>query len=534
MGIGIELGPAAVRAVALERLAPARSARVKVLASRELSCDTANPDALTQALIQLRRVLSLNQPVVLGVPSTSAILTTVTPLVANPRRAALAVQFELQQHLPFELAEAVWHFRWLSQNGQKPRMRNAELGIRNPRPSTPNSAFRTPNSGTAVVAAMKRSLLDERLACCRRAGLTVHAVAVNPVATLNAWETQAVTTGSAAVVLLNLLNDPTAEWIIRTSTQLHVMPVASSLPQAPSAGAEQSGEAFLQELAASWDTFQQQFPDLPTKIWLVGSSAALPRLSEAIAARLRLEVEPLRLTRAAALNANMDQMERWTVAIGLGLQGLGLAPVSLNLLNGAQTEGRTHSVQRTTAVVSGLLAVMAIGFGMGGMMEVRSRRASILQSLEKQERLYRTLRPKVQVLLRHQQYLQERSDQLAQLVTDRVVLTRLLAQVSEALPETAWLTKLECTKDGLVEGMLEGRAKSFQDVTQFLDRLKSVAEMPTVKPLATNVTTDPVSGKELVAFSVQIQRQAAPAATPEPSAKDETPAKPKHSTGKRS
>ena len=168
---------------------------------------------------------------------------------------------------------------------------------------------------------------------------------------------------------------------------------------------------------------------------------------------------------------------------------------------------------------------------------MRSRRASILQSLEKQERLYRTLRPQVQALLRHQQYLQERSDQLAQLVADRVVLTRLLAQVSEALPETAWLTKLECTKDGLVEGMLEGRAKSFQDVTQFLDRLKSVAEMTTVKPLTTNVTTDPASGKELVVFSVQIQRQAAPAPTPEPSVKDETPAKPakpKRRNGERS
>jgi Tfp pilus assembly PilM family ATPase/Tfp pilus assembly protein PilN len=524
IGIGIELSPAAVRAVVLEGVNPPQSARVKVLASRELPCETANPDALTQALIQLRRALSLNQPVVLGVPSTSTILTTVTPLVANPRRAALAVQFELQQHLPFELAEAVWHFRWLSQNGQKPRMRNAESKIpapRAPRPAPPISA---------VVAAMKRSLLDERLACCRRAGLTIYAVAINPVATLNAWDTQAVTTGSTPVVLLNLLNDPTAEWIIRTATQLHVMPVASSLPQAPSADAERSQETFLQELGAAWETFQQQFPDLPRKVWLVGSSAALPRLSEAIAARLRLEVEALRLTRTAALNANMDQMERWTVAIGLGLQGLGLAPVSLNLLDSAQTEGHTRSLQRTAAVASGLLALMAIGFGLSGMMEVRSRRAVILQSLEKQERLYRTLRPKTQALIRHQQYLQGRSDQLARLVADRMVLARLLAQVSEALPDTAWLTKLECTKEGLVEGMLEGRAKSFQDVTQFLDRLKSVAEMTTVKPLATNVTVDAASGKELVAFSVQIQRQAAPAATPELPVKDEPPAKPNRSS----
>jgi len=505
-GIGIELGPSALRAVVLEGAARTPSARVKVRACRELPCETGNPDALTQALIQLRRALPLNQPVVLGVPSTSAILATVTPLVADPRRAGLAVQFELQQHLPFELAEAVWHFRWLT-NGQVKK--GSGLGARG-----------------AVVAAMKRSLLDERLACCRRAGLSVGAVAVNPVATLNAWETQSVTAASPPVVLLNLLNDPTAEWIIRTATQLAVMPVATSLPQTPSAQAAQAGDAFLQELATSWDIFQQQFPDLPRKIWLVGASAALPRLSEAIAARLHLEVEALRLTRAAALNTTIDQLERWTVAIGLALQGLGRAPVSLNLLDRAQAEGRARRVQRTAVLVSGVLALMAIGFGLKGMMEVRSRRALLLQSLEKEERLYRTLRPKVQALVRHQQSLEARSNQLERLVTDRVLLTHLLAQVSEALPETAWLTKLECTKENMVEGTLEGRATSFQDVTQFLDQLKSVAAMTTVKPLATNVMTEPGSGKELVAFVVQIQREGAAAPAPSPPVTDETPAKP--------
>jgi Tfp pilus assembly protein PilN/Tfp pilus assembly PilM family ATPase len=515
-GIGIELSPAALRAVVLEGTARGSAARIKIVASRELPCETGNPDALTQALIQLRRTLPLNQPVVLGVPSTSAILGTVSPLIANPRRAGLAVQFELQQQLPFQLAEAVWHFRWLSPNGQNPKVRNAEFGMRNPR--------------SAVVAAMKRSLLDERLACCRRAGLSVATVALNPVAALNAWETQSVTGASPPVVLLNLLNDPTAEWIIRTATQLAVMPVAISLPQAPSVQAPQAADAFLQELAASWDAFQQQFPDLPRTIWLVGSSAALSRLSEAIAARLHLTVEPLRLTRAAALNATVDQLERWTVAIGLGLQGLGLAPVALNLLARAQAEGRARRLQRTVTLAGGALACLAIGFGLKGTIEVRSRRALLLQSLEKQERVYRTLRPQVQALIRHQQYLEQRSQQLEQLVRDRVLLTRLLAQVSEALPETAWLTSLACTKEKLVEGTLEGRATSFQDVTQFLDQLKSVAAMTTVRPLATNVTTDPASGKELVVFTVQIQREAAPAAAPSPPVKEEAPAKPSQPT----
>src|SRR3989338_1187543 len=207
-GIGIELGSASVRAVVLEGVARDPKRRVKLLASRELPCETASPDALTQTLIQLRRTLSLTQPVVLGIPSTSSILTTVTPLIPNPRRAGLAVQFELQQQIPFELSDAAYHFHWLTTDGQLKT--GSGLGARGSgRLPTAQSPERT---STAVVTAMKRSLLEERLACCRRAGLTIRAVGINPVATLNAWDTQSVGGNSAPVVLLNLLNDPTAEW----------------------------------------------------------------------------------------------------------------------------------------------------------------------------------------------------------------------------------------------------------------------------------------------------------------------------------
>jgi Tfp pilus assembly protein PilN/Tfp pilus assembly PilM family ATPase len=469
---------------------------VKLLASRELPCETTNPDALTQALIQLRRALPVTAPAVLGMPSTASILTTIVPLIPNPRRAGLAVQFELQQHLPFELTDATWHYHWLpGENGRHKGMRTA-------------STLRTPNSAAAVVAAIKRSLLDERLACCRRAGLSIRAVAINPVATLNAWDTQAVGAVSAPVVLLNLLNDPTAEWIIRTATQLSVMPVASALPQTPTPESAAASETFLQELSASWNALQQQCGHLPQKIWLIGSAAAMPRLSEAVAAKLQLEVEEIRLTRAVSVNATIAHLERWTVAIGLGLQGLGMAPISLNLLDRMQSEGHVRTVQRVAALTSALFTVIALGFALSGMMEVRSRRAFILQALEKEERLYQTLRPKAQALLRHQQRIQERSDQLQQLAADRVVLTRLLSQAAAALPESVWLTKLDYTKNGVVEGMLEGRATSFQDVTQFFDRLKTVAGMTNIKPLATNVITDQSTGKELIAFSVQMQRQA--------------------------
>ena len=140
------------------------------------------------------------------------------------------------------------------------------------------------------------------------------------------------------------------------------------------------------------------------------------------------------------------------------------------------------------------------------MFDVRRRHADMLQLIERRERVYQTLRPDIRALLQQQQHLEQRTQQLEQLVHDAPLLGRALSEVAQALPDGVWLGKADYSKTEQVEGLLEGRAKSFQEVTQLLDQLKSVAKMAMVKPLSTNVTTDPVSGKDVVVFSIQVQR----------------------------
>ncbi len=125
IGVGVELGPSALRAVIVER-----AAQLKLLAAREIPCDTANAEALTRTLTQLRHALPIKTPIVLGIPTTSAIVTTVTPLIPNPARSGLGVQFELQQHLPFGLAETVWHYQWLSSANGHPMPQRSGLWAR--------------------------------------------------------------------------------------------------------------------------------------------------------------------------------------------------------------------------------------------------------------------------------------------------------------------------------------------------------------------------------------------------------------------
>ena len=184
------------------------------------------------------------------------------------------------------------------------------------------------------------------------------------------------------------------------------------------------------------------------------------------------------------------------------------------------------------AALAVVFLLAAFGFGLSGMMASRARRAQLLQSLERREKLYQTLRPQIRTMLQRQQRIEGRAAQLERLAVDASLVTRLLGQLSAALPEHVWLTSVECSTDELLSGLLEGRATSFQEVTQFFDRLKTTAGMTTVKPLSTNVKTDEATGKEVIAFSVQIQRALVATEQPSESPKSEV-GSPKLDTGSR-
>ncbi len=478
LGVGIELGPSVLRTVVLDRA----GAAITLVSARETPCDAANPEAFARALLQVRQALRLTQPIVLGLPGAAAILTTVNPLVVNAQRAELAVQFELQQHLPFELAQAAWHYQWLSAHNGR-----ANGSARRPDPAALSSA---------AAAAMRRTTLEQRLASCRRAGVAVRAVTINSMASLNACLGEEGIRVGRPLILLHLLNGQTAEWIVRTAKSLQVIPVSS-----PSAA------ALWEDLAASWQQVRADYPELGEgPVRLLQADSGEPDASVRCAQSLGVPVEPVKENRLLRGSARIEEPARYLAATGLALQAIGLAPVALNLLAGSQRQQQADRTRGISHAVSAVCLTAALVLGFNGMTEVRRRRLLVLQSLEARERLYQSLRPEVRALLQQQQHVQQRTQQLERLANQVPLLTQVLGQIADALPDDVWLAKAECVKTGLVEGTLEGRAKSFQEVTKFLERLKTAAGMATVKPLSTNVTPDPATGKEVVAFVVEVQR----------------------------
>ncbi len=530
LGIGIELCPRAVRCVLLEKT----SAAPHVSAVLNLPCDSTQPQALGDAFQRLKRKLKIHQPVVLGLPSTSAILATVHPLIVNLKRALLGVEFELQQQLPFDVHEACWHFQWLSPVnggssltkslpskpiGHKRALEHAPADLKG---SSSLSLAQTLCPPT-VVAAMKGSLLEERLGLCRRAGLKVHAITVNALALWNTWQRIQETRSNrpSSSVLLHLIDSGAAEWLLQRPDGIQVIPVILNPDQSESSVSHSTEEeskpgsqvqqtqlygSLLQALTVSWESLRVEMPEGSLTVGVAASSGLQESLRQ-ILSRLGVasivSIEPVQaLTRRVSPESVGDCS---AVAFGLALQGLGRTevPVRLNLLDGTQREERFLWRRRVAAFMSAISLFAFMGWTLHGMNQARSEHLKILESLQQRQKQYERLRPTLRAILKQQEEAQQRTQQLTRLVNEPAVLTRYFISISEALPADVWLTKLELSREEsiaasgfqrrIINGILEGHASSFNSVTQFVEQLKQLEGVSSVKPLATHVITLPAS-----------------------------------------
>ncbi|HAM41068.1 MAG TPA: hypothetical protein DCP69_06945 [Candidatus Omnitrophica bacterium] len=536
VSIGLEIGSAAVRAVLLDP----RSKPPRLLAAVGAPWSGTGGDDLLRAIQQVRRSLPIKSPVVLGLPTPAAIITTVQPLLVSRARSDLAVRFELQQQLPYDVSQTAWHYHWLSHNGGT----QAEPGP------------------AAVVAAVKHSIVQERLTLCQRAGVSVKGVQVNALALGNAWWQAGGPGGRTASVVVRL-DGRLLEWLIITSNGLYVfttllpaptlaphggagpVPAASTHgrpgpvpPAAPlgaasvvSAGLSQSQEdQLVARLATSWEGLQKHLAAVTgacpsiSAAQLVGDTSSYPTCAEGLQRAIGCAVQPLSLETIVRAEKGGDE---FVAACGLALQGGGHAPLSLNLIEGAMRAARAARVNRVSQLLGVLCALLATLWSGRGIVESLRSREALLEQYHTQEQSYQLLRPEVRAIRKHQAQLEHRLEQLAYLARTRDRVTRSVVQLTDALPDSLWLTTLDLTKTAPhVAGALEGYAQSFQGVTQFIDRVKAAPEWVTVKPQATSVMTDSATGAEVVAFTIQLQRLLVEPSADRPRAEEEPAAQP--------
>lgn len=488
LGIGIDIGEAAIRAAVVER----RGSEIRLMASAEIPY--ASREDLVPALSRVRALLSIRRSVVLGLPTSAAIVATVHPLIVHPQRAGLAVAFELQQHLPCDVSQTAWHYAWLIIESRGGRLAAG--------PGRP-----------AVAAAVKRSIVEARLLACRQAGISVEAVSVTAVALANVWRAQAHRQGRPGAsgaapdangdTVILWWDRGSAEWVRIGSGGVRVVPVALPRQDVPASGALPA--PFVQALRRAWEDIARPEPSM---IRLAGEAAASTALADAIRREWSRAVEPvdpasiLSLSPAAPANP-----ERLLPAVGLAFQGLGAAPAPLNLIADLQEQRRRAHLARGAQAVGIASAVAAVCLGFHAMWTLRERRQTVLDQLLSQERLAQQLRPEIRQQLKRQASVMERTRQLEELTMRRLLVAQALQRVTEALPDDMWLTSIHlAAQQDMLSGTIEGVSRSFQGVTKFMDALKSSVGWDTVKPLTTTVTTQPSLGTDVVTFAVQVQQ----------------------------
>ncbi|MBI4354121.1 MAG: pilus assembly protein PilM [Candidatus Omnitrophica bacterium] len=502
VSVGLEIGTTAVRAVVLD----SRNKPPQLLAAVTAPLSGSSGDELVRAIQQVRRSLPIRSPVILGLPTSAAIVTTVQPLVVSRARSELAVSFELQQHLPYEAAQAAWHYQWFSLNGQS-------------------------KSSAAVVAAVKHAVLQERLTACQRAGVAVKGVQINAVAVANAWLSTP-TAGGALPSLIVRCDGRLVEWIVITAGGLYVFPHLLPFPSAPSppsgaaGGIIQAGLAQAHEdqmvtwLKSSWEGLQNSLTAAATTlastptVWCVGGAEAGQQLGACLQRAVGAPVQSLATTALARLPAQIGG-DDFVATCGLAFQGAGPTRVSLNLIQGMLRRRHAARLHLGAQFIGVLAALLAALWSAAGIVTSLHAREAVVEAYRKEEHSYQLLRPEVRSIRRHQAHLEARLTQLEFLARTHDRMSRSLLYLTETLPDSLWLTMLDLSKSiPHITGTLEGYAQSFQGVTQFIDRVKAEPEWVTVKPQATNVMTDPTTRTEVVAFAIQVQRLLeAPSAT---------------------
>jgi Tfp pilus assembly protein PilN len=161
-------------------------------------------------------------------------------------------------------------------------------------------------------------------------------------------------------------------------------------------------------------------------------------------------------------------------------------------------------------IASAVCAAIVLACSFSSMWHIHQRHAAVVRMLEQRGRIYERLRPDVRSLLQRQERLEGVIRRLEQVAAEADLIARGVAQVADALPETVWLTRMAWVKrTGAPGGQLEGTARSYQDLTQLLERLKALPRMGQVKLLSSVVAVDPTSGREQVTFAVVFQQQEA-------------------------
>ncbi|UCE61203.1 MAG: type IV pilus assembly protein PilM [Phycisphaerales bacterium] len=519
---GVDVGRCALKALKL-RVAADNSVEIVASDYIEHPKILSQPDADRHELISaaIEKFLSHNDlskdRVAVSVPGqhTLARFTKLPPVA--PKRIPDIVRYEADQQIPFDMDDVIWDY----QTFEEEDLPDLEVGI----------------------FAMKRELLREHLLHFEQAAIEPVAVQSCPLALYNAARFDGLLSEETTVLLD--IGAENADLVIATPTNLwtRTIPIGGNhftealvktfkLSFAKAENLKRTGESskyrrqilqamrpiladLVQELQRSIGFYSSTHRDAQIdKAVTTGNATKLPGLQKYLQQNLGVKVERVGGFRKVTPNAAAkdetlsEQIQSFTVAYGLALQGLELAKITSNLLPTEIAKQVVWRKKRPAFAAAAACLVLA-----GGVIWFRQTADMRALAGSQPGRIfldeYNELKEELNEVLEQGQEEREAAETLVELQRNKAFVPKLLRLVHSSLPEPEGALDGAGTLDEYLKAVPNAPPRAqrkqifFESVlVQFEDDLNAYEWMPVGEE---EVPIIPPSDAELPGIKIEIE-----------------------------
>jgi len=404
---GLDIGHSSIKAVKVSRNANGVTVLGYAFEPINVTEDGDRDEAVVKALQLLAQHEDFGAiPVVASLSGRQIFSRTINIPVLNPKRVHMMVELEARQQIPGNFDEVEWGYHMSP---------------------APDGA-----SNDVALFAAKRELTDELVSKCKRAGINLVGVSVSSLALYNFVRFDQEFGDNETVIILDVGAENTdlvlyqgeTLWMRTLAlsgndiTRVFMKKFRVSFEEAETLkrqiGDSRQAEKILKvlegtlneltsEVQRSLGFYKSQNPGANLEnIVISGNTFRLPNLPEYLAERLRYTVNILedldKIDVASGLEREnfLRDLQSLGVAIGLALQGVGLAKANVNLLSTTERMERVLKSKRWAAAL--LVLLLGVAFTVnymvvsGVMKENMDMSQVILTKYEKNEELVKASR----------------------------------------------------------------------------------------------------------------------------------------------
>ena len=402
--------------------------------------------------------------VFLSISGQSVFMRFVKLAPVDPGQVEQVVKFEAQQNVPFPIDEVTWDYQMM--------------------PTRTSGS----NEAEAVIVAIKKEVIEAEVEAVERIGVKVKQVDVAPFALLNAFRYSEMQTNDCSLIIDMGARSTNLVFVEKNSFWIRNVPIAGNQisqsicneMQEPFTAAEtlKKGKGFVSLGGVYADpddadaarisklirsTMTRLHVDInrsiayyrttlngapPKRVFLTGGSSQLPYLDLFIADKLSLPIayfNPLRnVSLGASLNkADLQQNTCYTAElVGLALRATGSCPAEVTL--DAPTLAVRADKRRKQPYYFGALAAWVLLLVCMGLFYYQQTvmAEDMAKNLRENAQNLETLAPKIGVLAKQQDALQQTLKSVVDLGVQRDAWAQILAALNDKIPDGVWITEL--------------------------------------------------------------------------------------------